>query len=474
MRIALINPPTSREQLYGNWDLSSVDTYSPPLGLLYMAAYLREHGHELRVVDFPATKTAYGETLDSICEFDPDIVGLSAMTINIFNANQIAVDLRKRETRAKIVIGGAHFTAVPVESLERYPEIDCGVMGEGEITLQELARTIEEGADLGSVDGLVWRNEDGKIVVNRPRELIQDLDELPYPAWDLLPDFPDSYPHSPLEVKRLPAASIITSRGCPHQCTFCDRSVFGSRVRHHGAEYTIGMIRHLKDEYRVKDFMILDDNFLLDKKKLDRICNVVVNERMDLKWYCLSHVKFMTEDRLKAVKAAGCWVMEVGIESGCERVLKHLKRNTKKEKIATAIKTAKDQGIKVKGNFIFGLPTETKESLEETIEFAKSIDISLFQQNFLTVFPGCEIALDAEKYGFLESDWDRLSLWKITFVPFGLSKDDLLRASKKAYREFYLRPRIMFEILLSITSFRAFRSAFSALTAFTKSLVRQS
>ena len=400
MRIALINPPTSREQLYGNWDLSSVDTYSPPLGLLYMAAYLREHGHELSVVDFPATKTTYGETLDSICEFDPDIVGLSAMTINIFNANQIAVDLRKRATRAEVVIGGAHFTAVPVESLERFPEFDCGVMGEGEITLQELARAIEERADLGTVDGLVWRNEDGEIVVNRPRELIQDLDELPYPAWDLLPDFPDSYPHSPLEVKRLPAASIITSRGCPHQCTFCDRSVFGSRVRHHGADYTIGMIRHLKDEYLVKDFMILDDNFLLDKQKLDRICNVVVSERMDLKWYCLSHVKFMTEDRLRAVRSAGCWVMEVGIESGCERVLKHLKRNTKKEKIAAAIKAAKDQGIKVKGNFIFGLPTETKESLEETIEFAKSIDISLFQQNFLTVFPGCEIALDAEKYGF--------------------------------------------------------------------------
>jgi radical SAM superfamily enzyme YgiQ (UPF0313 family) len=439
-----------------------------------MAAYLREGGHEVRIVDFPATKAPYTVTLDSISSFAPDIVGLSAMTIDIFNAHQIATDLKRRDLHATTVIGGAHFTATPVESLERFPHFDCGVVGEGEITLADLMEKRSDGLGFEHVQGLVWRSESGDIFVNDPRALIEDLDSLPFPAWDLLPGFPDAYPQSPLEVRRLPAASIITSRGCPHQCTFCDRSVFGSRVRQHSAEYTLGMIRHLKAEYRVKDLMILDDNFLLERKKLNRICDSIVEEGLDLNWYCLSHIKFMTEDRLKAAKAAGCWIMEVGIESGCERVLKLLNRHTSKEQIAVAVKQAKDVGIKVKGNFIFGLPSETKESLEETISFAKSIDISLFQQNFLTVFPGCELAGNAEEYGDVERDWRKLSLWQITFIPSGLTADDLLRASKKAYREFYLRPGIILEILISITSYRAFKSTLLAVGAFLKSLLRRS
>jgi radical SAM superfamily enzyme YgiQ (UPF0313 family) len=425
MKILLINPPTSHEQIYGDWDLSGVDTYCPPLGLLYIAGLVREYGHIPRIIDVPALKWPIEETVKHVMEEDPDVVGISAMTINAYNANSIAEALKKSNLRASIVFGGPHITAVPIEP-----------------------------------------------IINPPRPFISDLDVLPLPAWDVLPNFPDAYPQSALESKRHPAASIITSRGCPHHCTFCDRSVFGTKVRHHGAEYTLNMLRYLKTKYGIKDIMFLDDNFLIDRKKLFAICDAIIQEKMDLKWYCISHVKFMTEDRLARIKEAGCWIMEVGIESGSERILRLLNRQTPKTEIAAALKRARNAGIRVKGNFIFGLPTETKESLHETIEFAKSIDISLFQQTFLTLWPGCELSVNAPEYGEAETDWMNLTHFQISFVPKDLTREDLLKASNEAFREFYLRPRIVFETIGTLTSWLSIKFVAKAFIAFLKTAFR--
>jgi anaerobic magnesium-protoporphyrin IX monomethyl ester cyclase len=470
----LVNPPVSSKQIYGEWALSSVDTYSPPLGLLYLAGYLREHKHHVSIIDAPARKWSLNDTVRYILDLNPDVVGITSLTINIPNAAGVAETLKRSGLRSPIVIGGSHISAVPYETFIKYPLLDYGVIGEGELTFKELVERLQKHEPVDQVEGIIWRNSKGDILINPPRPLVRDLDTLPYPAWDLLPCFPEAYPQNALETKRLPAASIITSRGCMHQCTFCDRTVFGSMVRHHSAEYTLAMIRHLKNTYGIKDLMILDDIFLLDKNKLSKICQAIIQEKLDLKWYCLSHIKFMTEERLKLVKDAGCWIMEVGIESGCERILRLLKRNTSKAEIAEAVRKAHEIGIRVKGNFIFGLPTETPESLEETIQFAKDIDISLFQQNFLTIFPGCELSEDAEKYGRVEKEWDNLSLWKITFVPFGLSEKELLKASKTAFRKFYLRPKIILGVLSFLRSCRALRSVLAAAKAFFLSLLRKS
>ena len=474
MKIILVNPPTSSEQMYGDWDLSGVDTYCPPLGVLYIASLVRKNNHIPYVIDVPALRWSLKETVNYVLSLNPDVVGISSMTINILNAGKIAEELKLQGLKVPIVIGGPHVTAAPVETLKRFSAIDYGVIGEGEITFLELIEKLGRHESVSDIMGILWQDHSGEVVVNPPRPFIKDLDTLPLPAWDLLPNFPEAYPQSALETKRLPAASIITSRGCPHQCTFCDRAVFGSSVRHHGAEYTLDMIRLLKNKYGVKDLMILDDNFLLDKKKLFKICDTIIEEKMDLRWYCLSHVKFMTEDRLKKIKEAGCWIMEVGIESGCERILELLKRNTKKEEIAEAIKRARKAGIRVKGNFIFGLPTETRESLEETIQFATDINISLFQQTFLTIWPGCELSNHAGQYGCVETDWGKLAHFQISFIPNGLTQEDLLRASKDAFRRFYLRPKIIFGMLTTLTSFRAIQSAMVAFVVFLKTILRRS
>jgi anaerobic magnesium-protoporphyrin IX monomethyl ester cyclase len=207
---------------------------------------------------------------------------------------------------------------------------------------------------------------------------------LPLPAWDLLDDFPKSYPSSLLESKRLPSTAIMTSRGCPFSCTFCDHRVFGSRVRHFSADYALNMIRYLRENYGIRDLMILDDNFLIHKRKLFDICNAMISERMDITWYCLGHVKSMTAETLAKIKEAGCWFVEVGIESGNDQILRRIKKNANKAEIRKAVRKARTAGLKTKGNFIFGFPGETPEILEETIEFALSLDLDFFQQNFLT------------------------------------------------------------------------------------------
>jgi radical SAM superfamily enzyme YgiQ (UPF0313 family) len=474
MKVVLIDPPTSFEQIYGDWDLSAVDTYCPPLGLLHIASYVREHGHDPSVVDVTARKWKRQEAVDFTLSVKPDVVGLSAKTINVHNAARISDELRAKGFAGPIVLGGAHVTAVPGETLNRFQAFDYGVVGEGEVTFLELIETLEQSRPVSNVRGLVWRNSLGEIVRNDPRPLIEDLDSLPLPAWELLPNFPDGYPHNALETKRLPAASVFTSRGCPYQCTFCDTAIFGSRVRQHSAQYTLNMIRHLRGTYGIKDLMFLDDNFILNRKKLFTICDTMIEERMNLSWYCMGHAGVLTGDRLKKIREAGCWFIEVGIESGCDKILKLIKKSTTKAQVAEGVRRARTVGLKVKGNFIFGFPTETHETLEETIEFATRIGLSYFQQGFLTVWPGCELAVEPEKYGTVERDWQKLAHQRVTFIPNGLTEADLVEASKRAFRQFYLRPRIMLEILgSSLASWHALTSAFTAIVVFLRTILRR-
>jgi len=472
MKIVLIDPPVSRVQAYGDWDLAALETRTPPLGLLSLAAFVREHGHDPVVLDLASQEEELEDTIRLVAAEDPRVVGLSARTINIHSAARLADGLKAAGFEGPIVVGGPHITAAPVATLEKFPSLDCGVVGEGEATLLEFLDRVSAGMPPDDVLGLVWRDPEGRPHANAPRPLIRELDDLPLPAWDLLADFPKAYPLSVLETKRLPAAAIITSRGCPFSCTFCDSRVFGHSLRAHSAEYTMNMIRFLRQRYGIRDLMMLDDNFILRQQRLFDICDAMIHERLGLQWYCMGHARHMTEERLKKIRAAGCWIIEMGIESGCDRILKTIRKATTKAEVAAAVGRARAVGLRVKANFIFGLPTETQESLEETIDFATSIGLSYFQQNFLTVWPGCEISADPERYGAVETDWRRLAHQRVTFVPTGLTEEDLVRASKRAFRRFYLRPRIILELLGLLRSRRGVQTLVTGFVGFLRTMLR--
>ncbi len=472
MKVMLVDPPTSHEQIYGDWDLSKLDTYCPPLGLLYIAAFLRANSHTPFIVDVAARNWSITKTVEYIIDTDPAVVGITAKTINILNAVKISEALRERGYLRSIVLGGAHVTAVPEETLKLFNCFDYGVVGEGEITFLELLENIDSLEAIRGIKGIAWKDNHGDVHVNERRTFIDDLDSLPLPAWDLLPNFPHAYKHSALETKRLPAASIMTSRGCPFQCTFCDRAIFGCSVRQHSAEYTLKMIRYLKNNYGIKDLMMLDDNFILNKDKLFKICSAIINENLDLSWYCMGHAKFMTKDRLQMIKDAGCWIVEIGIESGSERILKSIKKGTSKNEIFDAVQRAREIGLKVKGNFIFGFPSETKERLQETNHFVSKLNLTNFQQNYLTVWPGCEISKYAHDFGKVETDLGKLAHQRVTYVPDGLTEADLVQASKRAFRRFYLTPRVIIDILSTLTSLRSLKNLFVSFMVFVKTILR--
>lgn len=474
MKVLLINPPTSFSQIYGEWDLSPLDTYVPPLGILHLASYIREYNHEPLILDLQVERMDLQEIINFILSKNPEIVGFSAMTINCLNVNKIATELKKNMFLAPVILGGAHISAAPVETLKKFKAVDYGVFGEGEITFLELIERISNAQSCEEVKGIVWRNDDGKVVVNDPRMPVQSLDELPMPAWDILDGFPEKYPSSLIESKRQPATSIMTSRGCPFQCTFCDNRVFGSKVRHFSTEYTLEMMRYLKREYGIRDLMILDDNFLINKEKLFSICEGMIAEKMGFTWYCIGHAKSMTEERLHKVKEAGCWFIELGIESGNDELLKRIKKNTSKAEIREAVENAKKAGLKIKGNFIFGFPGDTRVTIEETIQFALDLRLDFLQQNFLTVWPGCaiseELSNNPNSKANFESNWEKLAHQRITFIPEGLLRKDLVKASKDVFRRFYLRPRIIIGLLPLMFSLRGLRFCFAAFYVFLRTI----
>jgi anaerobic magnesium-protoporphyrin IX monomethyl ester cyclase len=478
MKILLINPPTTFSQIYGDWDLSALDTYSPPLGILHIASYLRENNHDPFVLDLESLKWNFDKLLAYTSSLTPDLIGITSMTINFMNAQKVASLMKANFQSVPVIIGGTHITAAPMETMSKYPEFDYGVYGEGEITFLEMVEKIKIKDPVTNVKGLIWRNEEDQIIINEPRPYIENLDMLPFPAWDLLENFPARYPLSILESKRLPAASIMTSRGCPFHCTFCDNKLFGTKVRHFSSEYTINMINHLIDNHGIKDLMILDDNFILNRDKLFEICDSMINNKLDLTWYCMGHANTMTEDRLGKIKEAGCWFIELGIESGNDEMLKKIRKSTTKKEIIQAVSLAKKAGLKTKGNFIFGFPGETLKTLEETTRFAIDSKIDFFQQNFLTIWPGCEIYSlinnNSDSYEYYNSSWDTLAHQRITFIPKNMSKNELIKASNSAFRRFYLRPRVIIGLLPLITSKRGVKFLYSALGTFLRTILRNS
>lgn len=474
MRIVFVDLPISQEQFFGDWDISPLETICPPLGLLYIAAYVRAHGHEPSLVDVPNLQWSIQRAIDHVVGTQPDAIGISAKTPSVRALKQFTEGVRRRGLTCPIILGGAHITAAPVETLERYAGIDIGVIGEGEATCLDILNHLELGTSLDDVAGIVWRHPQHGVIKNAPRGVIPDLDVLPFPAWDLLTDFPKAYPHSLFETKRTPAASVITSRGCPFHCTFCDTAVFGSRVRFHSPDYTLRMLRHLIDSYGIRDVMFYDDNFFINNDHMMGICNGMIEQKLNLSWYCLAHEKTMKPDRLLKAKEAGLWFIEMGVESGSDRILKEIQKKTSSSEIAEAATEAKKVGIRTKGNFIFGLPLETKETLEETIQFAVNSDLSYIQQSFLTIWPGSPISANFEKYGSGLTEWDRLGHYKVTYVPHGVTADEMMAASKEFFRRFYLRPKIVAEVARTLTSWRAVKAAAICSYIFMKTITRAS
>ena len=439
--IFLANAPYSLEERYGN--LASLGATLPHLGLLSLGAVLRGKGHRISIVDASAQGIGYQQTIEETKKFKPDIIALTAVTPSFIKTVKLASIMKGIYPDIPIVIGGPHFTAVPEQTLSDFPVFDYGVVGEGEVTFLELVEALSSGKTLSNVQGIVYR-ENSKIVFTAPRPQIHDLDVLPFPAWDCLPGFPSLYHPALFKYKKLPATHIISARGCPNKCIFCDTSVFSRRIRFHSPEYILEMIGYLVNNFGIKEIIFEDDQFLIKKKRVIEICEGILKANWSISWCCSARVNAVNDlAMLKLMKQSGCWQISYGIESGNQKILDFAKKGITISQIEKAIRLTHKAGILSKGYFILGLPYENEETMKNTISFAKSLplnDMSVFN---LTPFPGSKMYSIAEQFGTIEKDFEKMNLLEVVYVPTGLSKESLLYYQRRFMKEFYLRPRII-------------------------------
>ena len=440
VKVVLLTPPVSFRRRYG--PLAGAGSSMPALGLLYLAAFLRKEGFTPYVVEASALGLSVEETLKAIEEISPRYVGITSTTLTIFQAGKLAEGIKALSPDVKVIVGGPHMTAVPEETMERFRAFDLGVLGEGERTLAELIGTLEGGGSLEDVEGIAFR-EGGRIRTTHPRKFIENLDLCPFPAWDLLPDFPRAYRPPPFKVMRLPAVSLVTSRGCPYRCIFCDTSVFGRRTRAHSADYVLEMVGELYRRYGVREVIFEDDTFLVSKERVLRICEGLLRNGMKLSWSCNSRADLVDGEVLREMKRAGCWRISFGIESGDQRILDGEMKGLKLEQVERAVRLTAEAGISAKGFFMVGHPGETGDTLEKTLEFAKKLPLSDITVTALTPLPGSKLHEVAHRYGRFEDDWAKMNLLDVVFVPWDLTEGKIVRFRKRMLREFYLRPRVI-------------------------------
>lgn len=467
MKIILVQPPLTLEERYGVKHQSGGETI--PLGLLYLAASARADGYPVKIIDAEILGLNIKAATEKIIAENPGLVGFTAVTVSVDNAAAVAKEIKELRPDIITVIGGHHLTTAPEETLNRFPHFDVGVIGEGEKTLSELTGVVKEsGFDksrLRSVNGLIFKDESGeKFVITPPRSRTRNLDDLPKPAFDLLPNLL-AYSPPVHTVKKFPACNLVTSRGCPGQCVFCTRSVYGNALSAHSAEYMVDLVMELYQKYGIREIQFRDDNFTVFKPRLFRFCELMKDKKLNLVWTALARVDMVEPGMLKAMEEAGCWQVWYGVESGNNNILKLIKKNTTKEQIKKAIDWTKKAGIGVGAFFIMGHPGETKETLQETIDFALSLKIDEFHCTLMTPMPGSEIYKNWQKYGVFDNDWKKLSNWKAVFVPFGLTKEDLEKYNQKFFRKFYFRPRIVWGYVKRIRSPKHFFVYFSGFLA---------
>lgn len=418
----------------------------PPLNLGYIASFLLQRGIRVNILDIAAEGIDSIRLTSILKDLRPDYIGITATTVLINGAIEIAHICKEILPDTKVVIGGVHSTIFPDEVLS-HSSIDYVVRGEGEWTLLELI----ERRPLESITGLSYKSN-GEIVHNPPRTFIEDLDSLPHPAYHLLPMH--NYKPSIGNYKRLPAISIITSRGCPGRCTFCYTGVSGKRTRFRSAENIIDEIKLLIKDYKIRDVSFYDDTFTAHRENVLQLCNLLRKEKLNISWSCMSRIDMIDPTLLKEMGAAGCHQIGYGIECADEDVLRNINKPMSLNRVGEIFKETRRANIDVRGMFMFGNPGETESTMKKTLHFAIDLDCDIAVFNITTPYPGTEMFGWAKENGYLLTfDWEKYDLSKCIMRLPTVEPQKVEEFYRKAYRQFYLRPTYLIKRFFKMRSF---------------------
>ncbi len=422
-KIALVNSPLIAE------------TYQhplfPPLGLAYLAAVLEQNNFEVKIIDCPARKIDHEKLRAEIASFEPTLVGIASMTATIPSALKSARVAKEACPNAKVIMGGPHATFADAQILTEEPAVDIVVRGEGEETLLELAQNLPEPKNLGKIKGITFK-DDNQIVKTPNRPFIQNLDELPRPSYKSLP----------IERYRICGKKflpIITSRGCPFQCSFCVASqMFGAKFRARSPKNVVDEIEWLRDTYGAEGISFHDDTLTLDRQRIFDICDEIINRKIKIAWGCQTRVDQVSKEVLSKMRKAGCNEVSFGVESGCQRILDAVKKRISIEQSEKAVKWAKEEGLFVAVSTIIGYPGETKETLEQTLELIHKIEPDDVWLCLATPYPGTELRALVERMGWkMVTDWTLYNTMNPIFENPDLPSEEISKMRKRFYDKFY-------------------------------------
>ena len=442
MRIFLVQPKLE----HGFFD----DIKLPPLGLAYLAAALRQERHDVRIFDGILSRDQFADIRDCMTDFRPEIVGISATSSLVGTAFRIAGLAKTMDPEPWTVLGGVHPSLFP-EEVSREAAVDFVVQGEGETSMPALVEALAGG---GSPDGLpgIACKSDGRIIANAPPPLVEDLDTLPFPAYDLL-DIPSYYS---LQIPAHPFASMITSRGCPYRCVFCSaRTTMGGKYRCNSPERTVGEIRELVDRFGVKEVLFKDSEFTFDAGRVEAFCDLLLRERFRVRWTCNGRIGNAGPTLLEKMRASGCRCIEYGVESGDEEILRTLDKRITLDQIRETFAQTRKAGLKTIANFMIGNPGETRESVEKSLSLAREIRADYCDFSFATAFPGTRLYDMALENGWLLDNYDpaNVRLDQCTMNATQMSTEELRQLLKKAFRSFYLRPGYILSRMATLRPF---------------------
>ncbi len=453
MRVLLINPGMNLRKL-GRF--AGLLEPMPCIGLAYIAAALERHGCAVRAVDMFAEKLSAGEVLERVERFKPDLVGMGVLTPSAPICEALSAMVRDRVPGVKIVWGGVHADVFGAEIVGR-GFADFVVHGDGEETICELVDVLARGDwDCSAVRGLSWRTDDGEVVTNLPRPLNRDLDALPYPAWHLFPIH--RYGLLPFADIAKPVLTISGSRGCPYRCDYCSLIHTGGKTfRRRDPIKIVDEYEHLVSRYGVRQIGFIDPIFPLIKKDLAPLCEEIVRRGLDRECVWLSETRADRLDRetCELMYRGGCRRVLMGIESGSDLLLGKVNKTLKTAGVREGVANARAAGIQTVGLFMLGLPGETPETSEETVDFAIELDLDFAKFAVTVPFPGSKLFADRWQETLFRDDWENYTTFNpdpdlLIYHPHGYDPRELVRMQARALRRFYMRPRQIRKQLLEL------------------------
>ncbi|MBI5139844.1 MAG: radical SAM protein [Candidatus Vogelbacteria bacterium] len=422
-----------------------------PLSLIAVASILEKEGVAVQILDVDAERLRYEQILRRLAEFAPDLLGFT-VTTHSFQPVLRWIKKLKQDTGLPVLIGGAHTALYPAEIMT-HKEIDYMILGEAEIPLPEFIRAFERrNQDYEQIKAFAYRRN-GQVLINKELQMVRDLDTIPYPARHLL----KNELYAEFLTRKRNFTVMLSSRGCPYRCAFCDQKRTPYRGR--SARSLVAEMKYNYEKFGIREFDMYDSTFTADRNRLIEICRLIQEEKLNLRWTIRSRVDSVNEKMLDALKSAGCHTIFYGIESSNPEILKRMKKGITLEQVRRILKYTKSIGIDMMGYFMLGFPGETRKTIEDTIRFSLDLPLDYAQFTVLTPITGTEI-YDYYRERGMKDYWAEYTLGPdkkyetIELIETELDRDETNQYVGRAYRRFYFRPRIIFKQIKLLSSYR--------------------